>query len=137
MTTKLVNGQTIDITGTAEETAILAEWADNEPNVGAKWLAGQAAALTQLRDLAKAIFAATEGDPSPLAKACRAFSLIVLDEFNAHAVKINAILTAIDDATTLAQVKSNIAAIADYPARTAEQLKQSIRDRIDAGDADS
>lgn len=60
MTTKLINGVRIDITGTQEETDLLAEWADNEPGTGAKWLADQAAIAaryaerTDLRDNATA-----------------------------------------------------------------------------------
>ena len=96
-----------------------------------------AGAVAILRDVAKAVFAASDGDTQPLAKACRAFALLVLDELNAHAVKMNAVLTAIDTGANLTAVKANIAAIADYPARTAAQLKQAIRDKIDAGDADA
>jgi len=60
----------------------------------------------------------------------RAFMLLVLDEFNAHALKTNSILDAIDTATTLAQVKSLIAAIPDYPQRTVQQIRDAIRDKL-------
>jgi hypothetical protein len=62
----------------------------------------------------------------------RAFMLTVLDELNLHASKHNEILTAIDDGTTLAGVKANIAAIADYPQRTEGQLRTSVRDKLGA-----
>lgn len=67
----------------------------------------------------------------------RAVMLVILDELNLHATKINAILTAIDNGSTLAQVKTNIAAIADYPARTAGQLRTAVEGKLTAGDADS
>lgn len=73
----------------------------------------------------------------PLPKLIRGLMLIILDEMNAHAAKMNAILTAIDSGSTLAQVKSNIAAIADYPQRTALQLRNAIQSKINAGEADT
>jgi len=60
----------------------------------------------------------------------RALMLAVLDEFNLHADKINAILDAIDTATTLAEVKSLISAIPDYPQRTTAQLRNEIKDKL-------
>lgn len=60
----------------------------------------------------------------------RAFMLTVLDEFNAHADKTNEILDAIDAASNLAQVKSNIAAITDYPQRTTAQLRTTVRNKL-------
>ena len=66
----------------------------------------------------------------------RAIVLLVLDEFNTHASKINAILTAIDGASSLAEVKTAIAAIPDYPQRTGAQLLNAIKNKIDSGDAD-
>ena len=61
----------------------------------------------------------------------RAFALVMLDEFNATASKINEILDAIDAANNLSQVKANIAAIADRPTRTAAQLKTAVRNKSD------
>lgn len=60
----------------------------------------------------------------------RAFMLTTLDELNAHAVKINAILTAIDNGANIGAVKTNILAIADYPTRTAAQLKATVRSKL-------
>lgn len=60
----------------------------------------------------------------------RAFMLTTLDELNAHAVKINAILTAIDNGANIGAVKTNILAIADYPTRTAAQLKAAVRSKL-------
>lgn len=60
----------------------------------------------------------------------RAFMLIVLDEFNSHSIKINAILDAIDGANNLTQIKSGIVAIRDLPARTTAQLRLAIRNKL-------
>jgi hypothetical protein len=88
--------------------------------------------LAQLYAAAKAYLTADD----PLSKKEKAFVLVCLDEFNAHATKINAILTAIDGAGTFAAMKTAIAAITDYPQRTAAQIKTSIGNKIDAGQAD-
>ena len=71
------------------------------------------------------------------AKLMRALMLVLLDELNLHALKINAILTAINNGTTLAQVKTNIAAITDYPTRTKANLVTALTNTINAGEADS
>jgi hypothetical protein len=60
----------------------------------------------------------------------RAFMLLVLSEFNAHTAKVNAILSAIDAATTLANLKTAIAAIPDLPVRTEQQLRTAIRNNL-------
>lgn len=60
----------------------------------------------------------------------RATLLTVLDEFNAHAAKINAILTAADNATNLNDFKTAMLAITDYPQRTIAQLKTTIRNKL-------
>jgi len=60
----------------------------------------------------------------------KAFAEILLDEFNGHATKINAILTAIDNGATLANVKTNIAAITDYPSRSLAQLRTALRSKL-------
>ncbi len=60
----------------------------------------------------------------------RAFMLTVLDEFNAHADKHNAILDAIDSGNNLSQVKANIAAVTDYPQRTSAQLRTTVRNKL-------
>jgi hypothetical protein len=60
----------------------------------------------------------------------RAFMLTLLDELNAHATKINAILTAIDGAGTFSAMKTSIAAITDYPSRTGTQIKTTVRSKL-------
>lgn len=121
----------------AEAAAIEAEWEANAPGTGSAWQAEQAARVQQLRTAAKAVVAESDGDTAALPKALRALALVILDELNLHAAKLNAILTAIDSGSTLAQVKANIAAIADYPTRTAAQIKTAVRGKLDSGDADA
>ena len=60
----------------------------------------------------------------------RAFMLMVLSEFNAHTAKVNAILSAIGAATTLANLKTAVAAITDLPVRTEQQLRTAIRNNL-------
>jgi hypothetical protein len=57
----------------------------------------------------------------------RAFMLMVMNEFNRHTERTNAILTAIDNATTLATLKSAVAQINDLPTRKAAELRAAIR----------
>ena len=57
---------------------------------------------------------------------------LILDEFNLHALKINAILDAVDGAVTLAALKTAVALIADYPQRTKAQLITAIKAKIAA-----
>lgn len=66
----------------------------------------------------------------------RAIAAVLLDELNAHALKINSILDAVDAATSLADLKTRIGLIADYPQRTLAQAKTSINNKIDSGEAD-
>lgn len=61
----------------------------------------------------------------------RSFALIVLDEFNATALKINEILDAIDNADNLGSLKTAVGAITDKNTRTPAQLKTAVRNRMD------
>jgi hypothetical protein len=61
---------------------------------------------------------------------------VILDEFNAHATKMNAILDAVDGAASLAALKTAVALIADYPQRTKAQLLTAMQGKIQAGDTD-
>lgn len=60
----------------------------------------------------------------------RASVLVILDELNSHAAKINSMLTAVDNATSLADLKTAYAAIADYPTRTTAQVRAAIRAKL-------
>lgn len=87
--------------------------------------------LTEERAAANASLTANDG------ALVRATILTILDEFNLHALKINAILDAVDAATSLTDLKTRVGNIVDYPQRTANQLRTSITNKINAGDADS
>lgn len=60
----------------------------------------------------------------------RALALLVLDELNAHAATITAILNAADTATSLATFKTEMAAITDQPQRTQSQLVAALKARM-------
>lgn len=60
----------------------------------------------------------------------RAFMLTMLDELNNHTAKINAMLTAVDTASNVAEIKANYAAIPDLPSRTTAQLRSAIRAKL-------
>jgi hypothetical protein len=90
-----------------------------------------AALLQQLYLKAKALLTADD----PISKKEKAVLLVILDEFNAHATKINAMLTAWDQ-TTFAAARTAMLAITDYPQRTAAQIKTAVQNKIDAGQAD-
>lgn len=125
-THKLVNGVNVPLSP-EEAAAIEAEWAANPPPTAQQMLAA-------LRQRAVALLASEQAEDARL---MRAVVLTVLDELNAHAAKINSILTAIDNGANLAAVKANVAAITDYPTRTAQQVRTTIANKIDNGDADS
>ncbi len=82
-----------------------------------------AAEVTARRDAAVATLIQVEGVQ-------RAFMLIVLDELNLGALKINALLAAIGAATSLAGLKTAVSLIADYPALTEAKLRTAIRNRL-------
>lgn len=73
---------------------------------------------------------------APVSKVERGTLLVAIDELNLHALKINAILDAVDAATSLADLKSRIASIPDYPQRTPAQAKQAVKNKISSGGAD-
>lgn len=61
----------------------------------------------------------------------RAFAEVVMDEFNRHSARINGILDAIDNASNLAGVKSDVAAIQNIPDRTLQDLRDAVRAKLD------
>ena len=66
----------------------------------------------------------------------RSVILTLVDEFNRHSGRTNAILTAVSNATSLATLKTEVALINPIPARTGAQLRAAAIAKIDAGDAD-
>lgn len=82
---------------------------------------------------ANALTARRDAEVAPLDNVetlLRAFMLIVLDEFNLHSTRLNALLTAIDNNSSLANIKTAVLAIQDIPARTAQQLRDAMRGRL-------
>lgn len=61
----------------------------------------------------------------------RAFAEVLLDEMNLHASRVTAILNAIDNNTTLANIRTAVAAIQDVPQRTLAQLRSALRAKLD------
>lgn len=60
----------------------------------------------------------------------RAFALVMLDEINLHATRVTAILDAIDNNSTLANIRTAVALIPDVPTRTIAQLKTALRNKL-------
>jgi hypothetical protein len=60
----------------------------------------------------------------------RAFAGLLVDELNAHTSRTNALLTAIDNAASLAALKTAVATIQDLPTRTLVQLRAAIRAKM-------
>jgi len=67
----------------------------------------------------------------------RSVILTMVDEFNRHSDRTNAILDAIDGANNLSSLKSAIGVIDNIPARTGAQLRSAAIAKIRAGDSDS
>lgn len=82
-----------------------------------------AAILTARRDSAVAQLADVEN-------VMRALLQIVMDEFNLHSGRVNALLTAIDNGASLAAIKTAVAAISDIPTRTLTELRTAIRNKL-------
>ncbi len=81
------------------------------------------AALNASRDNTAEVLAEPEAYP-------RAYALVALDELNAHALKVNSILDAVDAATTLADLKTRVGQITDYPQRTINQMQNAVRGKL-------
>lgn len=60
----------------------------------------------------------------------RAFALILVDELNAHSAAVNGVLTAINNGSSLASIKTAVSAITPLPTRTAAQIKTAIRNKL-------
>lgn len=67
----------------------------------------------------------------------RSVILTMVDEFNRHSNRTNAILTAVGNATSLATLKTEVALINPIPTRTGAQLRTAAIAKIDAGDGDN
>ena len=67
----------------------------------------------------------------------RSVILTMVEEFNRHSDRTNAILTAVGNATSLGTLQSEVGLINPIPARTGAQLRAAAILLISAGDADS
>ena len=88
--------------------------------------------LVILRQLAKA-FAA---DAAAEHKLLRAALFVLVDELNLRTTSFNALLAAVAAATSLADLKTRVAAITPYPTRTMQQAITAVTNKIDSGAAD-
>lgn len=71
-----------------------------------------------------------------LPAALRAVLLVAVDEINLLRARLRAQDAAVAAATTLADLKTRWAVLANVPDRTAAQAKQAILDKLDSGGAD-
>lgn len=101
----IITGDTVTLMSQAERDAV------------------DAATLNASRDSTAAVLEQPEAYP-------RGYALVALDELNAHALKTNAILDAVDAATTLADLKSRVSLISDYPQRTIQQMQNAVRNKL-------
>ncbi len=140
MTTKLVNGVRIDITGTQEEADRLAESAANEPDVGSQWLADQQAELDRLIAQAKNVMADANATLGRLEVVLRAVVLIMKDRVNVLDSQWDKFKVLTAAATSLADFKTRVADNAQLPMLpqfTNADVKAAIRNKIDGGEATS
>lgn len=63
----------------------------------------------------------------------RAFAEVLIDELNANAARVKAILDAVDAATNLTTLKTAVALITDPPTRNLAQLKTALRAKLNGG----
>lgn len=110
----------------SDAEAVIATWDSSQS-------ADDAATKVSERTVAVAMLASAGHE----AKLLRALLLTILEEMNLHAARIKSILDAIDGASTLAQVKTAVAAIADPPQRTAGDVRASMANKLNIGAADN
>jgi len=60
----------------------------------------------------------------------RAFMLMIIDQFNEHAAKTNALLDAIDAASNLATLKTAVGAISDLQTYTPAQVRSTVKNKL-------
>lgn len=130
-THKMVNGVLVPLTQ-AEINAIEAEWVDNTPETGPKWLADQAARIVKLKTAAKSAFEDIDASMEADDRRAVGFALVSLDEFNILRQWIMAFKVEVAAATNLADLKTRVAALPNLPDRTASQIRGAVRTKIDA-----
>ncbi len=85
------------------------------------------------KDLARLLLDST---PEPMARLARAVSLVTLDEINLLRQWITSFKAAVAAASSLADLKTRVAALSNTPDRTPAQLRNAVRNRIETSDAD-
>jgi hypothetical protein len=100
---------------------------DWSPAADTRWLAQQAK-----QRAAAQIDAGDTAAGDDASRALRALALMVLDEFNAHRTVEAAMFAAIDAASSLADLKTRMAAVQQVPQRTPAQLIAAIKAKINA-----
>ena len=132
-THRRINGVRVPLSP-AETAATESEWADNAPGTGAEWLADQAAMAARAKDAAKKIFADSDPDVEYLARALMAEVVLLRKELNILRGWITGFRTEVAAAANLTNFKDRIALnTVALPDRTAPQVRQAMRDEIDAG----
>lgn len=117
-------------TATAPQRAAaraVAQAFDWSPQAQATWAVGY--------HRAQALGLLTVAEAYPV-RLLRAVVVLVKDELNLHALKMNAILDAVDGAGSLAALKTAVAAIPDYPPRTNAQLVTALTNALQSGQVD-
>lgn len=112
-----------------------AGWVDSGTSVTVdptKAAAAALALLTKIRTEAAELLAATDRT----ARALRAVALTALDEINALRDWITQFKAATAAATSLANLQTRVAALANVPQRTAAQLKSALSAKAQAADSD-
>lgn len=65
-------------------------------------------------------------------QALRCFAKAVMDESNLHTTKVNSVMTCVDNASTLASLKTCVGALSDLPTRTYSNAVTAIKNCIDS-----
>lgn len=125
-THKIVNGVNVPLSP-EEAAAIEAEWAANPPLTTQQMLAA-------LRARAVALLASEQAEDARL---MRGVLLTVLDEVNALRQWLTDFKAATAAATSLADLKTSVAALPVLAQWTPAQVRTAIGNKITAGDADS
>jgi hypothetical protein len=109
------------------------EFADNAPEVlafKATWPSNPTAVEGFAKTAAKDFFGTIR---APIAKGLRAAGAVQVDEINLLRQWITSFKAAVAAATSLADLKTRVAALANMPDRTLSQYKTAVLNHIDGG----
>jgi hypothetical protein len=93
------------------------------------WSEEAEAAFTATKERTRAESALDQPSVSE-ARLVRALALMVLDEFNLHSTRLQQMLSAIADATSLADLKTRMGQINAIPQRTPAQVVAAIKAKL-------